>query len=54
MQSELAREHETLKELEAYDVESAALARSLIGLVIDLFETELSWLDKFEKDIKSR
>lgn len=54
LRGELKREQATLKELEQYDVESASLARSLIGLATDLFKTELSWLDRFERDIKDR
>jgi len=51
--SELTRERATLKELEAHQAASAALARSLVVLIIDLFNTELDWLDRFEKDIKA-
>lgn len=54
LQSELAREEETLRTLQQYDVDSAALARSLVGYVMDAFKTELKWLDTFEKEIKSR
>lgn len=54
LQGELARERATLKELRAYQATSAALARSLIGLIIEQFSTELTWLDKFEKDIKAK
>ena len=54
LRDELARERATLKELRQYDVESAALARSLVGFAIDSFKTELAWLDKFEKDIKAK
>lgn len=53
LQSELAREQETLRTLQQYDADSAALARSLVGYVMDSFKTELKWLDKFEKDIKT-
>ncbi len=51
---ELKRERATLKELKSYDAETALLAQSLVGLVIEMFKTELIWLDKFEKDIKAK
>lgn len=52
LQKEMAREKATLKDLQQYDVESASLARSLVGLVIEFFKTELKWLDQFEQSIK--
>jgi len=54
LQGELARERATLKELQAHQAESAALARSLVGLIIDVFKTELAWLDMFEQYIKAK
>ena len=54
LKQQLAREKETLVELEPYRVESADLARRLIDLVCAQFNTELAWLDDFEKDITSR
>ncbi len=54
LEKELARERATLKELAPYDAETADLARSLIGLAIDLFRTELAWLDRFEGEIETR
>jgi len=52
LKKELERERVTLKELEPFKVETADLARSLIGLTHDLFITELAWLDAFEETIK--
>jgi len=54
IEKEIAREKATLVELEPYRVDTADLARSLIGLQIDLFETELKWLRRFENAVRKR
>lgn len=54
LHNEIIKERETLESIDADESESSRTAKTLISLVIQGFELELSWLDGFEKATNSR